>query len=81
MKNLTLEEFESKARSVVLDDVLACREIVQVDCGEAGSFVVMEKPEYDSLRDALVTLLAMKSTIDNDEGFENSELESMIIRF
>jgi len=80
MKNLTLEEFEAQIRGVVVNDVLACKEVVRVDCGEAGAFVVMEEPEYARLRDALVTLIAMKSTVENDEGFANSELESMIIR-
>ena len=79
MKKLTLEEFEADVRSVVLNDILVAREIARIDCGDSGAFVVMEEPEYANLRDALVTLLAMKSTIENDT-FENSELESMVIR-
>lgn len=61
MKNLSLEEYEAQARSIVFD-VMAAGDIVCVDCGDAGKFVIMEEPEYQIMRDALKTVLSAATT-------------------
>ena len=42
IKNITVEEFEAQARNIVFD-VMACGDIVRVDCGESGRFVIMDE--------------------------------------
>lgn len=61
MKKITLEQYEKEARSLVFD-VMAAGDIVEVDCGDAGSFVIMEGPEYQVLRDALEMLITLGSS-------------------
>lgn len=58
MKNLTLEEYLAQSSGLV-HDVMASGEIVRVDCGKAGAFVIMEEPEYMIMRDALEAMVRL----------------------
>ena len=55
MKNLTLEEFETSLSSIV-PGVVIDGDIIRVDCGKMGAFVVMYEPEYAFLWDVVYFL-------------------------
>lgn len=56
MKNVSLDEFSTGLPGIVWD-VMAAGDIVCVDTGEAGRFVVMEEAEYNVLREATALVL------------------------
>ena len=55
MKSLTLEEFQTSLSSIV-PGVVIDGDIIRVDCGGMGSFVVMHEPEYTFLWNAVYFL-------------------------
>ncbi|MDR2513869.1 MAG: hypothetical protein LBD02_01520 [Christensenellaceae bacterium] len=60
MKNVSLDEFSAGLPGIVWD-VMAAGDIVCVDTGEAGRFVVMEEAEYNVLREAAALVLGAAS--------------------
>ena len=55
MKSLTLEEFKISLPGIV-SGVVIDGDIIRVDCGKIGAFVVMHEPEYEFLWDAVYFL-------------------------
>lgn len=56
MKNMTLSEFESQVQRIAFD-VMGSGEIISVDCGKAGKFIIMEEAQYNVMHDALSAVL------------------------
>ena len=60
MKTLELNEFMDSLPGVI-SAVTVDGDVVRVDCGAAGAFVMIDEPEYEVFRDALALLFALVS--------------------
>ena len=63
---MSLETFGSSLPDVV-DAVLGVGDVVRVDAGNAGAFVVVEEAEYKILVDALQGVIAVATSMGPDE--------------
>jgi hypothetical protein len=66
-KNMQVKEFVAEAST--LPEIVLSGDIVRVDCGEKGEFVMLEEPEYNVLRDALATLIKISTDDEALEGY------------
>ena len=66
MNSLSFETFKETLPGVV-SGVLYDGDIVKVDVGDAGAFVVMDEPEYVILIDALRAVIAVAGSVEPDE--------------
>lgn len=64
MKTLKLNDFMSSLPTV-LTDVVTNGDIVCVETDRTGSFVIMEEPEYQVMRDALEFVLTHAAEVES----------------
>jgi hypothetical protein len=65
MKELTLNEFMNNIPAILIG-VTRDGDMVRVDAGKQGAFVIMAEPEYQILRDALTAVFSNATTDDGE---------------
>lgn len=68
IKHMTVGEFSAEAHT--LPGVVLSGDIIRVDCDEAGAFVIMEEPEYITMRDALEAMVRLGADGKLPEEFQ-----------
>jgi len=56
-KSISVGEFMASAHT--LPELILSGDLVRVDCGEPGAFIMLEEPEYQIMRDALEAIIQL----------------------